>query len=211
MTCIRCGCQGEFQNPDTGIFYVLTNSVGLNQDTGFLTSERCCFCVTCPKGDKGKGCESLASRKKRSKAVPSSVGGELVLLKGHINMERIHAMWRAQELEVNRLYQTIKELFPVAEECKRLQENGPTTPHICTLPKTKCISTDGKCYAEETSNNSIAALEILEPELDVWEAFCAFAKRAFENEVTAKAKIAEAIAASQGKTFAETLIFWENQ
>lgn len=205
MTCIRCGCTGEFKNPDTGTFYVLTNSVGLSDDMGFLTSERCCFCATC-----SKGCESLASRKKRIKAVPSSVGGELALLKSDINMEKIYAMFRAHELEINRLYENIKEFLPVAEECKRLQD-GSALPHVCTLPKSKCISNDGKCYAEETCNNSIAALEILEPELDVWEAFYTFAKRTFENEVTAKAKISQAISDSQGKSFGETLAFWMSQ
>jgi hypothetical protein len=212
-SCIRCGCQGEFQNPDTGTFYVLTNSVGLNKDIGFLTSERCCFCATCPK-DHGKGCESLASRDKRSKGVPSSMSGELAELKEHqITMSLGRAMWEAHAKEINTLYETIKELFPVAEECKRLlQENGPTTPHMCTLPNSKTICLDGTCYADEACKISITALEILEPELEICDAFCAFTERVFnENACTGRAKIVDAIAGSQGKSFEDTLLFWMSQ
>ena len=215
-SCIRCGCKGEFKNSDTGDFYVMTGYIGICNDAGFLRSERTCFCSTCPKGDGEKGCESLASRKKRNSAEHPYIAERLSrLVKGdHVSLGYFQAMLD-QDINDYMLHcENVMTYTPVAAECKRLlQENGPTLPHVCSLPNSKAMCLDGKCCAAEMVKFSKLTSDMLEPELDICQNVYKFAKRMFEQNdaVTAKAKITEAIVVSQGKTFAETLIFWANQ
>jgi hypothetical protein len=63
MPCIRCGCEGEFKNMETGEIFLLTSAI--LENAAFLKSDRTCFCVTCPKGRGEQGCESMDERMKR--------------------------------------------------------------------------------------------------------------------------------------------------
>jgi hypothetical protein len=230
-SCIHCGCKGEFKNPDTGEFYVITHSLGLLNDKGFLTSERSCFCATCHKGCESLisrklrgttehtyvGCESLVSRKLRGTTEHTYVGARLshLLKHGRLTLNHIRAVLHQHVNDYNLNCENIVKYLSVVEECKRRQEeSGPVSPHVCYLPNgSRMRSSDGKCCADEQVKESKIVADMLEPELYICEAFLKFAEKIFaeNNAATAEAKISEVIVATEQKTFAEALVFWMSQ
>ena len=62
--CMRCGCEGEFKNEETGQSFVVTDVPRGVLGHDFLVSDRSCFCSSCTHG-----CESAWIRKTRASLV----------------------------------------------------------------------------------------------------------------------------------------------
>ena len=62
--CMRCGCEGEFKNEETGETFVVTGAPYGELGYDFLVSDRSCFCSSCTHG-----CESLWIRKMRASII----------------------------------------------------------------------------------------------------------------------------------------------
>ena len=58
--CIYCGCDGEFKNEESGVYYVVSRVPRHAFESGFFSSDRACYCASCVNG-----CENSLMRKLR--------------------------------------------------------------------------------------------------------------------------------------------------